>query len=120
MTEVSRTVRLKTYTAETGLVYQYYFVGKRGALGEAGTEFVFDVSSDRHVRFSVSVIVPDAVLARWSAAHGRDLAEAEVYAGAKMRLLQAFDALEDLFGQGRRLNVDSAGLEVLLSGLGVE
>jgi hypothetical protein len=113
-------VRLKTYTAETGLVYQYYFVGKRKALAEAATEFVFDVTSDRRVRFSVSVFVPDASLAAWKSAHGRALVDAEIYAAAKMRLTRAFDEMEDLFDRGRRLIVDVAALEALLSTLGIE
>ena len=120
MTDQPRTARLKTYTAETGLVYQYYFVGKRRALQEAAAEFVFDVSSDRHVRFSVSVFVPDAASSEWSAAHRRPLVDAEIYAAVKMRLLRAFDEIEDLFGQGRRLDVNSADLGDLLSQLGVE
>ena len=120
MTEQPRTVRLKTYTAETGLVYQYYFVGKRRALQETAAEFVFDVSSDRQVRFSVSVFIPESALATWRLGHNRNLADAEIYAAAKMRLLRAFDAIEDLFGEGRRLDVDSAGLEDLLKSLGIE
>src|SRR5438445_251084 len=43
--------RMKTYTAETGYVYQYYFVGKREALPQApeapAAEYVFDVTPDR-------------------------------------------------------------------------
>lgn len=112
--------RLKTYTAETGLVYQYYFVGKRKALAEAAMEFVFDVTSDRRVRFSVSIFVPDASLAAWHAAHGRALVDAEIYAAAKMRLTRAFDEIEDLFDRGRRLRVDAAALGDLLSTLGIE
>lgn len=120
MSEKRRPVRLRTYTAETGLVYQYYFVGKRRALEEAATEFVFDVSSDRRVRFSVSIFVPDASLSAWRAAHGRTLVDAEIYAAAKMELARAFDAMGDLFEQGRKLTVDAAGLEDLLSALGVD
>jgi len=112
--------RLKTYTAETGLVYQYYFVGKRRAVGEPAMEFVFDVSSDRKVRFSVSVFVHDASLAAWKSAHGRALVDAETYAAAKMQLTRAFDEMEDLFDRGRRLIVDAAALEALLSTLGIE
>jgi hypothetical protein len=40
--------RIKTYTAETGFVYQYYFVGKREALPGAeegpACEYIFDVT----------------------------------------------------------------------------
>lgn len=120
MSDPPRTARLKTYTAETGVVYQYYFVGKRRALSEAAVEFVFDVSSDTHVRYSVSVFLPDDVIAGWAAAHGRELSDSEIYAAAKMRLLRAFDQVEDLFRQGRRLEVDTSGLGNLLGMLGVE
>ena len=114
-------VRLKTYTAETGYVYQYYFVGKRRALEGAASEFIFDVSSDRKLRFSVSILVPDESLNSWQATHGRPLVDAEIYAAAKMQLTRAFDEFEDLFGQGRTLTVMGAEeLADLLDTLGVE
>ena len=120
MTAPLKPARLKTYTAETGLVYQYYFVGKRAALEEAASEFVFDVSSDRRVRFSVSVFVEDAAAADWRTAHGRSLSDAEIYAAAKMRLLRAFDEIEDLFERGRRLVIIPEELSDLVAGLGIE
>jgi hypothetical protein len=120
MSGPGKSARLKTYTAETGLVYQYYFVGKRKALAEAAMEFVFDVTSDRRVRFSVSIFVHDASLSAWHAAHGRALVDAEIYAAAKMRLTRAFDEIEDLFDRGRSLRVDAAALGDLLSTLGIE
>lgn len=120
MSEQPRPARLKTYTAETGLVYQYYFVGKRKALQEASTEFIFDVTSDRKMRFSVSVFVQEQSLAAWRSTHGRPLVDAEIYAAAKMRLTRAFDEVEDLFDHGRRLVVDPAALEELIAGLGIE
>ena len=120
MTEPLKPARLKTYTAETGLVYQYYFVGKRKALDEPSTEFVFDVSSDRKMRFSVSIFVQDAAVDSWRSEHGRALVDAEIYAAAKMQLTRGFDAIERLFEQGRRLLVDAAALEDLLATLGVE
>jgi len=120
MTEAPRPARLKTYTAETGLVYQYYFVGKRKALDEPATEFVFDVSSDRKLRFSVSIFVPDTSVTIWGTTHGRPLVDAEIYAAAKMHLTRAFDEIEDLFARGRRVTVEAAGLEEALSTLGVE
>ena len=120
MTGQPKPARVKTYTAETGLVYQYYFVGKRKALDEAGTEFIFDVSSDRRVRFSVSVIIPESSLTAWRDEHGRALVDAEVYAAAKMQLTRAFDQEEDLFEKGRRQPVDAPTLAALLATLGVE
>ena len=111
---------MKTYTAETGYVYQYYFVGKRRALEQQATEFIFDVSSDRKVRFSVSVFVPDAALAEWKASHGRALGDAEIYAAAKMQLTRAFDEVGDLFEAGRSLTLDASALGGFLSALGIE
>ena len=35
--------RLKTYSAQSGYVYQYFYEGQRPLRGEAGTEFVFTV-----------------------------------------------------------------------------
>ena len=120
MTGPGKPARLKTYTAETGLVYQYYFVGKRRALEAAATEFVFDVSSDRKVRFSVSILVPDAAVATWKQSHGRALVDAEIYGAAKMQLTRAFDEVEDMFDRGRSLTVDASSLGDLLSTLGIE
>ena len=120
MSEQRQPVRLKTYTAETGYVYQYYFVGKRQALDQAATEFIFDVSSDRKVRFSVSVNVTDDAVSAWNSAHGRKLSDAEMYAAAKMQLTRGFDEIDKMFDQGRSLVIDAAALQDLLSTLGVE
>lgn len=112
--------RMKTYTGGQGYVYQYYFVGKRPAPGDAATtEFVFDVTSDRKKTFSVSVFLPKDALDGWNRAHGRRLTDAEQYAAVKMRLFQAFDEIEDMMGTGRELRVDAASMEELLGGLGV-
>ena len=116
--------RLKTYAGAQGYVYQYYFVGKRPALPDdpeaPATEFIFDVTSDRKLTYAVSVFLPEKPLAAWSAAHGRPLNDAEQYAAAKLRLFRAFDELEDVKAQGRRLIIDTALLEETLSSLGVD
>ena len=116
--------RLKTYAGAQGYVYQYYFVGERAALADdaeaPATEFVFDVTSDRKVTYAVSVFLPEKSLAAWTKAHNRPLTDAEQYAAAKLRLFRAFDELEDVKAQGRRVVIDAAGLEEALSSLGVE
>jgi hypothetical protein len=113
--------RMKSYTGGQGYVYQYYFVGKREALApdEGSTEYIFDVTSDRKTLFSVSVIVPRAAITQWASSHGRSLTEAEQYAGAKLRLFQGFDEIEDMMAHGRRLVLSSEGLQELLASLGV-
>jgi hypothetical protein len=116
--------RLKTYTGSQGYVYQYYFVGKRPALADdpeaPATEFVFDVTSDRKLTYAVSVFLPESTLAAWNQAHGRPLNDAEQYAATKLRLFRAFDDLEDVKGQGRRLSIDTGLLDEVLRTLGVE
>lgn len=86
--------RLKTYSAESGYVYQYYFLEsqpRRRLLGRSGTAFRFHVTSDRKNFFVVEVVVEENALRGWERAHGRGLAETEQYAAAKMRLFRAFD-----------------------------
>lgn len=116
--------RMKTYSGAQGYVYEYYFVGKRAALPDdaeaPATEFVFDVSSDRKVTYAVSVFLPHGPLTAWSQNHGRALNDAEQYAAVKMRLFRAFDELQDVKAEGRRLRIDSQLLEEALASLGVE
>jgi len=116
--------RLKTYAGAQGYVYQYYFVGQRAALADdpeaPATEFVFDVTSDRKLTYAVSVFLPEKAVAAWAARHGRRLTEAEQYAAAKLRLFGAFDELEDVKTDGRRLTIDVPALEEALASLGVD
>lgn len=124
-TDKDKTIRrLKTYAGTQGYVYQYYFVGQRAALANdpeaPATEFVFDVTSDRKLTYAVSVFLPEKSVISWTAAHGRPLTEAEQYAAAKLRLFRAFDELEDVKSDGRRLMVDAGQLEETLKTLGVD
>ena len=116
--------RMKTYTGGQGYVYQYYFVGQRPALPNSAegpaTEYIFDVTSDRKTTFAVSVFVPDEALRAWASRHGRALTEAEQYGAVKMRLFQAFDEIENMMANGRRLAVNGDTLEQVLATLRVE
>ena len=116
--------RLKTYAGTQGYVYQYYFVGQRAALAgdpaAPAIEFVFDVTSDRKLTYAVSVFLPKEAVTAWAVAHGRPLTQAEQYAAAKLRLFRAFDELEDLKTEGRRLVIKPALLGESLASLGVE
>lgn len=115
---------MKTYSGAQGYVYEYYFVGKRAALPQdpeaPATEFIFDVTSDRKLTYSISIFLPQEPLTAWSHSHGRALNDAEQYAAVKMRLFRAFDELEDVKADGRRLRIDSQLLEEALASLGVE
>lgn len=116
--------RLKTYTGSQGYVYQYYYVGKRPVTPtkseSAATEYVFDVTSDRKTIYPVSVFLPPQVVAAWNQAHGRPLSDAEQYAAAKVCLFRAFDQIENMKDEGRRLQIDSPSLEETMASLGVE
>jgi hypothetical protein len=117
--------RLKSYTGSLGYVYQYYFVGKRpaptsGASESAANEYIFDVTSDRKLTYSVSIFLPHLVVAAWTESHGRPLADSEEYAAVKMRLFRAFDELEEMQEKGRQLQIDAHALEESLASLGVE
>ncbi len=116
--------RLKTYTGETGYVYQYYFVGQRPALPQAAegpaTEFVFDVTSDNKTTFAVSIFLRKDAIEAWEHLHGRSLTDAEQYAAAKMRLLRGFDETLNMLEHGRRLLIDAVLLDDLVTGLGID
>ncbi len=112
--------RMKTYTGGQGYVYQYYFVGKRAASsGSPANEYIFDVTSDRKTTFAVSVFLSEEALKQWAAGHGRSLTEAEQYGAVKMWLFHAFDTIENMMADGRRLQVTPEILEEVLATLGV-
>ncbi len=113
--------RMKTYTADTGYVYQYYFVGRRDALPGASeitaTEYVFDVTRDRETLYAISIFLREDALDAWALTHGRSLSQAEQYAVAKLRLFRGFDEIESLEASSRRFLITSENIEELLAEL---
>jgi len=116
--------RLKTYTAQTGYVYDYYFVGKRPALADdplaPSTEYIFDISSDRKTTCAVSVFLSPQVLQTYADSHGRTLSDSEQYAAVKLRLMQALDEITDMINYGRRLTLEAESLPALLESVGID
>jgi len=110
--------REKNYTAESGYVYRYFYLGNRAA--EGGTEYVFEVSADRHGFILVSVVLGEAALARWQSSHARDLAATERYAIAKMSLLRAFDQCPAPSEMPREVIVSAADVADILETLGID
>lgn len=114
------TSRLKIYTAQSGYVYQYRLVRKdRTGSGYPGTEFVFDVSSDRKTSVAITVIVADEGVAGWAAERGRELADPEIHAAAKLRLWQALDEVTPIREGPNVFRVDSSNIVSLLDEIGV-
>jgi len=114
--------RQKTYDAQSGYVYQYYYEGQRpfAREGEEGTEFVFDVSADRKTSAPVSVFLLDEAAHAWEQQHGRALVSTERYATAKMALFQAFDERAHPGLMKQDIRVRAADMEAILAGLGID
>ena len=114
--------RQKTYSGQSGYVYQYYYEGHRSYKRERnnGTEYVFNVSADRKTSIAVSVLVSDTALEDWQSRHGRTLYASERYAIAKMALFQAFDERPDPATMNADVHVRAADVEAILIALGIE
>ncbi|MFQ5777585.1 MAG: hypothetical protein ACE5IP_06215 [Terriglobia bacterium] len=114
--------RIKTYSSETGYVYQYHFEevrpGQRRA-GRDGSEYVFVVSRDRKHNFAVPVFFRRTALEAWEQTSGRQLTGTEEYAAVKMRLLRAFDEVEDLESQRLTIEVTPENIPELLAPLDI-
>ncbi|MBI4467245.1 MAG: hypothetical protein HY656_07455 [Acidobacteria bacterium] len=115
--------RIKSYSAQTGYVYQYYFDEVRAEqrrAGQEGTEYVYVVSRDRKHTFLVPVFLRRQALEEWAKRHGRRLNGTEEYAAAKMRLFAAFDGLPELEAKRLTIEVTSENLEELLAQLDID
>jgi hypothetical protein len=99
LTGGSASRRQKTYSADSGYVFQYSFAGYRETSrgGERGYEYVFDVSPNRREWFQVSVFLGRPVLDAWCAAY-RNLTASERFAISKIALRRAFDSHDDPAG----------------------
>jgi hypothetical protein len=113
--------RLKTYSAQSGYVYQYCYEGQRPIQqsGEKGTEFVFSLSSDRKSWHPCKVLLPARAVTLWETAHSRELSATERYAIAKMALFQAFDDRETPALMKGDVLVRNADVEGIVENLGL-
>jgi hypothetical protein len=111
--------RIKSYSAESGYVYQYQFQDVHPAQrGDAsGNEFIYYVSADRKTMFPVRIFVKKDALAQWTREKGRALTGTEEYAVAKMRLFQELDEIENFATSRPDLVVDESNLQALLERL---
>lgn len=114
--------RLKTYSAQSGYVYQYFYEGHRPFrhTGETGTEFVFSLSADRKNWNDLSVLLSDQALIEWERTHQRDLSSTERYAIAKLALFQAFDERTTPEQMKQEVRVRQADVEAIVETLGLE
>ena len=121
LTGAPKVRRLKTYSAQSGYVYQYCYEGQRRFQnsGESGTEFVFRLSPDRKTWQPCKVLLPDGAVKSWEAAHERALSPTEQYAIAKMALFQAFDERETPALMRADVLLRNADVEGIVESLGL-
>jgi hypothetical protein len=112
--------RQKTYSAQSGYVYQYFYEGHRNTSPERGNEYVFNVSSDRKTSFPVSVILGEDAVESWQDQSGRTLSAAERYAIAKMALFQSFDERESPEAMRDAVRVTQADVHAFLTTLNID
>ncbi len=115
--------RVKSYSAATGYVFQYFFYEvNRTRRGLApGTEYVYMVTVDREKMHPLMIFVERAAVEDFGKRAGRELTGTEEYAVAKMRLLRAFDEVPELAAEAPEtwpeLRVDKTNIEELLEAL---
>lgn len=113
--------RLKIYSAQSGYVYEYYFLEmrpRRKFFGGPDYVYLYHVTTNRKDFAVIEVLVEDKALRKWQLSNGRELAEMERYAAAKMGLFRAFDECPEP-RQLRGGTVDEASIEALLEPLGL-
>jgi hypothetical protein len=111
--------RVKSYSAQCGYVFEYYYQGHRDyrSGGDRGREFVFSVSPDRKSWHETSVFVSEPAIEAWQRSHARELTPTERYAVAKMALFQAFDERTDPAQMRNEVRVRNADVEGIIETL---
>ena len=110
--------RIKTYSAQTGYVHQYYFDGSRQT--EGGKEYRFWARTNAGEYKTLFVRVPEALVLQWGKAHGRELVETERYGIAKMLLFQHFDESTGTGELGSSIVLTRADLDRISAELDLE
>ena len=90
------TGRPRTYSADSGYVYQYAFAGLRRVRrhGEGYIEYVFDVTGGRGQPSRVAILLAEARLPEWTGTN-REVTASERYGIAKVCLKRALDRFPD-------------------------
>ncbi len=109
--------REKTYQAEDGRIFRYYYLGYSEET--CGTRYWFEISSGEGGLRTAAVRLRRSELTSWQNRHGRELSPVERYAIAKLSLHAALDRLS-----GRavflQVAVSAAEVEEILEKLGID
>jgi hypothetical protein len=113
--------RIKSYAADSGYVYEYFFEGHRpwrDGLG-SGVEFEFRVSVGRKQWLPAAVVVADREVQTWEAARERTLSSTERYAIAKLALFESFDQRTGPPETAMEVRVSADDIETIAGRLGL-
>jgi hypothetical protein len=113
--------RVKSYAAESGYVYEYFYEGHRqwrDVLG-CGVEFEFRVSASREQWLPAAVVVADRAVQVWETTQARTLSATERYAIAKLALFEAFDQQTAPLRKAIEVRVSEADVEAFAERLGL-
>jgi hypothetical protein len=105
--------RQKTYSAESGYVYQYALSDfrQRRELREFVNEYTFTVTSGGTRTAAVTVALRSSVLDAWEMSRGRDLTASERFGIAKIALKRAFDDASSPVALGNVIAPERAEVE---------
>lgn len=111
--------RTKTYSADTGLVYQYAYCGYRDLESrDARREHVFTISRDRTSTVTLRIGIEAYAVHACEQLIGRPLLNAEQYAIAKLTLFSVFDQVPDLTSLPQPIRPDAPQMQTYLQQLG--
>jgi len=111
--------RTKSYSAETGYVYQYVYRGFRKIPDPPfGTDYIFSVSRDRKVVFPATIRLLDTALTDCAVVSGREILNVEQYALAKMALFAGFDRIDTMEEWQKPLTPEGSEMADYLRALG--
>ena len=110
--------RPKTWSAQSGYVYQYVFEGHRQRAGEHRVSVPGRLRAPGAARV-VRVVLPDDVIQEWEREHEIPLRPNERHGIAKMALFQAFDERPNPAQMRAAVLVRRADLEAIVETLGI-
>ena len=84
--------RIKSYPAQSGYVYQYYFDGLRDYDG--CREYRFQAAIDAKSFTPIVVGLPEEIVLAWEASAGRELIATELYGVGKLLLFRHMDEID--------------------------
>lgn len=109
--------RLKTYSAESGYVYQYRSLGSRP--GRDGMEYLFEICRDRARWLIATVYLPGDVAEHWELGAGRELTSSEKFGLAKTKLVWSLDEAEMPLNESFQVSMSLSDLERAAEHLGL-